>query len=267
MKKGNTIKMANNNNQQQNTTGATKPRTYEEALKHIQSIQKRFTTEFKTAILDMATALKAAGNDKKAAIKRLENDLRGIVSGAYIFKLVGETYETAEEKKAKTEKQLQAEKQLEAETSVVVDKSGSAVLLSRGGGSNNDEGNNNNNVNNASSQKLSPQEERDALKKDSVTKGTIKGSSQIQKLSNKPTTDLSELDGEDDDDQQKEDLTVSYQENTSDQSLKQHGNQILIDDPKLIQEIEKIIKEKKSIIVFVDKDLEPENVKGGNPLS
>lgn len=249
MNKGDTIKMANNDNSKSKSA-------YDLALEKFYKLRKRVNTEYKALVIELIIALKAENLDKLAIRQKLKQDLRGAVGENYIYKLVTEQFRTAAEIKAMTEKQKQEAEAL-VEGEVTTNDNGDTILIQKTGSGDGD--------------KLTPQEERELLENNKIVKGTQKGSSQMQRLQkDSPTVDQSQLDSIDDDDEPSSSNTSqgSVEDNVKPPyMLEKYGNRLYIDDPKLLNDIAKIIAEKRTLFIIFRDDLTGENVEAGKPIS
>lgn len=227
---------SNNNIKQKNLE-----QEYNKIIEGLKQITKDFDSKRRIAVIDLIQNLRNQGFEKAVISERLKNDLvrSNLISLSLFQKLLKEQFMSKEELLAQTEEQEQKQK----------------IAVAAG----------------TNIQELEPDnpnetviEKRERLKEEQLNKSIKKGSGQMPKLKPLLQDQTSSSDDEDETDDSIEndesnDIVGGYQ--------LQESNNITIDDEQHLSEIAKLLKDGKSIVVVIDKNLIAISIKAGKPLN
>lgn len=240
---------SNDNNNTQSTTAANKKtRTYEEIKT---SIIKRFG-DLRKDLVEAIQVLREQGMDIKAVRAKLIDDLvkSNIAGKTVLYEIINREFATNEQiKKMDEQYAAKLEKQRRAPEIMVTADGNSQAMQEVGSGDGDDD------------EDLSPSAIRERNGNNNFLDKNVKKANN-QMLKNAPHVNKTELETSDDDDEEEDQLSVKteYNVNYDNEPLKEHGNNILINDPDHIEQIKRLIELGKSVILVVDKNLVPESI-------
>lgn len=238
-----------------NTSKKKQSRTFELVKKDIITNH----SQLRSLISEAINSLRSEGKEKKAVKEQIERELvqPGYLSKSLFYEVIKYEYAT-EEQKQEIEQEKEAyriKKKIAYATA-----SGQTVVQEEGEGAGDDD----------DDEEDDPVKLRERAQQNQLTKNVRKASSAMQKVA--PDVINQDLEDDEDDDDDDNDTGLSSEEfadnNDNDDlvPLKEHGNQVVIEDKDHLTEIISLIEQNKAVIVTFNKNMVVEGIKAGKTL-
>lgn len=208
-------------------------------------------SELRGLVQEAVQALRNEKKERKAITEQLKNDFvnTNIVGKTLIYEVIKESYATEEQLQ-----EIQANKQRELDKrkrAIITNTTGGGQQIVQEGGDGDGEDEDDDD---------DPASIREKAKKNLLNKNVRKSSSAMQKMA--PNVMDDGLNDEDEDDNDNTSMGISQVDDDNDDyiPLREHGNNIVIEDEDHKRELKQILLEGDDPVIVVNKNLVPESV-------